>query len=397
MKILLPALQLILCSALILSCTPAKKIASKPTQGKRALTSQETESDIDSDLGEEFEENEEKLIDTLGGVLLTTLERDFPNPTVPRDAHAKAHACVHASFKVENSSLPESLRVGVFAENGKEFPAWVRFSNGNGQPRGKDKDQDVRGFAIKLMNVEGDKLLSSERQERTQDFLMVNSSEFFIKDLANYVQFVLSLQEGNPLKYLLLHPKDFYILMEAQRQKVSNPLHLSFFGATPYRLGSLGDPNRKAVKMSAVPCAASAESPADTSDPDLLRKAMVSTLSQSSACFEFRVQLRSDEAPESMPIEDATVHWRDQKALFHAIFSPWIKVATIQIPQQQFDTDRQNTFCENLSFTPWHSLPEHRPLGRTNRARRKVYEVISKYRHLKNLAPRGEPDPGYQP
>jgi hypothetical protein len=52
-----------------------------------------------------------------------------------------------------------------------------------------------------------------------------------------------------------------------------------------------------------------------------------------------------------------------------------------------------NYLSENLSFTPWHSLPEHRPLGNLNRARKKVYEATSRKRHLENNAPRAEPKP----
>jgi hypothetical protein len=48
-------------------------------------------------------------------------------------------------------------------------------------------------------------------------------------------------------------------------------------------------------------------------------------------------------------------------------------------------------FGDNLSFTPWHALSEHRPLGGIQRARRVVYETISKLRHGLNNAPRKEP------
>jgi hypothetical protein len=35
----------------------------------------------------------------------------------------------------------------------------------------------------------------------------------------------------------------------------------------------------------------------------------------------------------------------------------------------------------HLSFTPWHALPEHKPLGSINRLRKVVYERISNTRH----------------
>ena len=71
--------------------------------------------------------------------------------------------------------------------------------------------------------------------------------------------------------------------------------------------------------------------------------------------------------------------------------SPPIEVATIRIPRQTFDSPAQQAYCENLSFTPWHSLPEHRPLGGINRVRKAVYLAVSTLRHRLNQAPRVEP------
>jgi hypothetical protein len=64
--------------------------------------------------------------------------------------------------------------------------------------------------------------------------------------------------------------------------------------------------------------------------------------------------------------------------------SPLRQVATIRIPKQRFLTDEKLRYCDNLSFQPWHALPEHRPLGNINRSRKIIYEMISNYRHLMN-------------
>ena len=61
------------------------------------------------------------------------------------------------------------------------------------------------------------------------------------------------------------------------------------------------------------------------------------------------------------------------------------------VPQQVFDTDAQMKFCENLSFSPWHCLDAHRPLGGLNRLRRVLYQAISSLRHDINHAERKEP------
>jgi hypothetical protein len=64
--------------------------------------------------------------------------------------------------------------------------------------------------------------------------------------------------------------------------------------------------------------------------------------------------------------------------------SPYRKVATIRIPAQSFESPARMQYCENLVFSPWHTLPEHRPLGGINRAREVVYAVMSKRRHELN-------------
>ncbi|MEX0612760.1 MAG: hypothetical protein WD738_15425 [Pirellulales bacterium] len=85
-----------------------------------------------------------------------------------------------------------------------------------------------------------------------------------------------------------------------------------------------------------------------------------------------------------MPIEDPRVLWS-------AKLSPFVKVATVRIPPQKFHTPAQHEYGDNLSFNPWHCLPEHRPLGGINRARKIIYETMSKYRHARNSAPHDEP------
>jgi hypothetical protein len=85
-----------------------------------------------------------------------------------------------------------------------------------------------------------------------------------------------------------------------------------------------------------------------------------------------------------MPIEDPGKEWSEAA-------SPFRKVATLRIFRQDFDSAKQREFGENLSYTPWHALPEHRPLGGINRARKIVYNFISTFRHRYNNAPRREP------
>ena len=94
------------------------------------------------------------------------------------------------------------------------------------------------------------------------------------------------------------------------------------------------------------------------------------------ARFGFYVQRQSD--PSAMPIEDPTVEWK----------STWERVATIEIDAQDFDFPERWDWGNRLSFSPWHALDEHRPLGGINRARKIVYPASSDLRHENLNAPK---------
>ena len=63
--------------------------------------------------------------------------------------------------------------------------------------------------------------------------------------------------------------------------------------------------------------------------------------------------------------------------------SPKTKIATLRIPQQEISVD-QMEYCENLSFNPWNSVHEHRPLGAINYMRKPAYSTASKTRLKEN-------------
>src|SRR5262249_45420660 len=149
-----------------------------------------------------------------------------------------------------------------------------------------------------------------------------------------------------------------------------SPLRISYWSTTPSKLGPL------AVKYRASPDLAGAPPVPAIDSPERFRLVMAAHLAAAEARFAFSVQVQTD--PVAMPVEDPTVAWD----------APWQKVAEIRIPPQTFDTAEQLKFGEDLSFTPWHSRPEHRPLGGINRARKEIYRAISEQRHALNGVPR---------
>ncbi len=340
--------------------------------------------EIDADLGESVWPGEVAATRSIADLISRAIEETYPPEKRParRDAHPKAHGCVRARFAVD-AVLPENLAQGAFVP-GKTYDAWIRFSNGNSDPARADIKGDARGMAIKLMGVPGLKLLPEESAAQTQDFIMINHPVFFIDDPQDYLKLIERGESSNPLVKmtapLALGVKGALIARAISRKQIGNPLSTRFWSMVPYRLGD--DANKQAIKFSARPCTApTTDRIPENPDANYLRKAMVDTLAAGDACFDFLVQPRLSAA---MKVEDSKTEWKESEA-------PFIKVATITIPSQTFDSPEQLEFCENLSFTPWHSLPEHRPLGGVNRVRRTVYEQVSKVRHALNRAPREEP------
>jgi hypothetical protein len=66
-------------------------------------------------------------------------------------------------------------------------------------------------------------------------------------------------------------------------------------------------------------------------------------------------------------------------------------VATLRLPRQRFDSPAQMEFAKRLSYNPWHTIAEHRPLGNQSRARRRMYWELAKLRHTMNAVPHYEP------
>ncbi len=334
------------------------------------------------ELGKEYPSaNEESAIQAITQISIQQIEQNYQAGERParRDAHAKHHGCVRGEFIVE-ANLPEEMKVGVFKDSGKKFTACIRFSNSSGNPK-PDYQGDARGMAIKLIGVEGEKLLIDEL--RTQDFILVNNSVFSLRNLQDYVEFFVALTEakGNlPLKFFVPGYNPFKwrwhelkIFISAFNKKVASPLEIQYWSMTPYKFGD------RAIKFSVKPSADNISGRTASRSPNYLREAMIEHLNSKEACFDFLIQFQTD--AEQMPIEDSTIEWT----------SPFYKVATLKIPPQTFDSPEQMEFCENLSYTPWHALPEHQPLGATNRARKQIYTAISQRRHELNGVSRQEP------
>ncbi|MBJ9704106.1 catalase family protein [Acinetobacter calcoaceticus] len=337
--------------------------------------------EVDTVLGEKLQPNEDVLAQNIAQVIEKSIREQYTAGNALRDAHPKAHGCVRAEFHV-SKNIPVQFAKGVFIPD-QSYQAWIRFSNASNDASSADIDKDARGIAIKLLGVSGTKILESEKQATTQDFIMINHPVFFANDAKRYLSFINDVNSHNMIRKLhipfALGFKGTMNALGARNSQIANPLYARYWSMVPYQLG-LGN-DRQAVKYSVRACSATANNLPKNPSHDFLREALKNTLQQTDACMGFLIQPRTS---SQMLIEDSMTEW-DEKA------APFYQVATIHIPKQNFDTSEQNKFCENLSFTPWHALPAHKPLGAVNRMRKVIYENISRVRHDMNSAPRQEP------
>ena len=298
-----------------------------------------------------------------------------------RDAHAKATGCLRATFSV-NGDIPEHFQHSVFSQPGEEYKAWIRFSNGDMlvQPDGK---ADARGMAIKLMGVDGEKVAPELRGAKTQDFIMTNTPAFFNQNIFDYVDDMYYLAKLQRTRWFIslfpprLHPKKLYRAIQTVSGIIDTPLQAQYYSMLPYSLANTE------LKFSVKACAGMTFPTAgNKNDADYLTEVMAQQLNTQGACFDFMLQEKV--AGADMPLDDATVIWSEQD-------SPFIPVARINIPPQQFTGEEQQTFCEDLSMNPWHGVGQWQPIGSLNRARRLVYNAVSTFRHQQNDVSRFEP------
>jgi hypothetical protein len=266
----------------------------------------------------------------------------------------------------------------VFAEP-RTFDAWVRFGGPGPLSPPDIRDNGLLSLGVKLMGVEGEKLLDDERH--TQDFTALSSPTFTTPDVIENVKLQRRVLEGLPGFYFL-DPRDSHyldaIMQGLYSRANSSPLESMYWSTVPYLMGE-----GQAMRFSLHPRSDARTPIARRPEPNYLRHAMARTLAERPVEFDFRIQLQTD--PHRMPIENASVIWPER-------LSRPVTTARLHIPVQEFDSPEQLAFARSLSFQPWHCIAEHRPLGSQNRARRAIYYELSKLRQALNGDPRVEPD-----
>jgi len=355
--------------------------------------------------------DEARQIENIVRLTVEQMKKRYPGETaVARGVHPKDHGCVKATFQVMNP-LPAELCVGVFAKPGREYQAYIRYSNADVRigPDSTTAKHGSRGMAIKLLKVEGDRLIPKD-EPLTQDFLLVNHPVFAFANVEDYeVLSQVLLDDGDKAdaffkkritikdgKPDLTNPATVRALATKQiigrilslkvdgvqgafQTPPASPEENAYYSGAPYLFGA-----GKAMKYSVKPVAAPSGAVPNIADENYLRTAFTKRMTSPGAkelVLEFRVQIRS-KADLAMnkngletEIENACTEWDEKKY-------PFVTVACIRIPPQDFNTEAAKRLCENLFFTPWHSIKEHQPIGGINRLKLGVYQASSEFRHF---------------
>jgi hypothetical protein len=299
--------------------------------------------------------------------ILAGLQRDRAKKTgaMSRALHAKQHGGLRAELEVE--SLPKHLRVAAFSQV-RKYEGYVRFSNGSGA-RDSDKKPDLRGLALKLLDVPGKKLIKGMEGEKTQDLLFINASALAFRTVDEFV-FFMQASTSQALLPLRLFGRygfgtfGFMKRLLAAAHAVKSLATETYFSVAPIRFGDY------AARLSLVP----AQTDVPEKPSASLREELEGRIRKSPLVWTLRGQLFVSD--DKTPIEDTSVAWSESDA-------PPVTLAKLTLPAQDPSSeDGKKTFelVETLAFDPWHACEELRPLGAAMRARNPAYRESQKTR-----------------
>lgn len=308
--------------------------------------------------------NEAGIIAEIVDGTIADQERDHkPGTLARRDVHSKSHGTfTDARIRILDRVLAGNI--GLFGKSGFYYAATVRLSNG-APGVGPDIVPNVRGIAIKVHGVGGDKLLVGDEQSDCCDFLLANHPVSFHRHLEDYPAIRDLMAKGKVGEVLKRFKPEGRLLLKAVLKLVKNPLTIDYYSQTPYMFGD------RAVKYALIAQQRSSFfSLPNIFDGAYLRHAAERLLRKQVARFTLCVQFQQ----ECDPIEDPSIEWKGRL----------VPVAVLEIPRWRGDKVLTESSGEALSFNPWRTLPEHRPLGWVNRVREAVYRADFTWRTNKN-------------
>jgi len=294
------------------------------------------------------------------------------NPSL-RGVHPKSHGGFRG-LMVVREDLQEGDAVGIF-QPGKQYDVNIRFSNADPFASQDDSVGDSRGFAMKVLGVDGQKLFEDyphlQDEPNTQSFNLNTVPQFFSDNALTYrdfMQMALLESDGKTAKavrrfvpkLLVKNPAlAFRVITTFAKITSSSPENLfeaEYFSIAPFQHGN--GTFAPVVKYKVESCDDVIHDNV-TEGPNFLSQNLQSQLSQNGACLKFMIQ----DYKAGLHVEDLTRPWKES-------VSPFRELARIYIPKQDLVASE---IVRNWVINPWNTLPEHKPLGGINRTRLTSY------------------------
>jgi len=322
-----------------------------------------------------------KLVDAISDIQRTVANKkrkSSHNGETPilRGFHAKGFG-MSAKFKIRHD-VPPNVRVGLFAEGGKEFNANIRLSNAFSVKQ-KDSKFDQRGLAIRVF------LDGKHDPGNIQDFLMTNTPVSFGKDAQQFVKvskFLVDHSQPVALMRILLQPERLRILRQLFAG-ISTPSLAAerYWSRTPFQIGDYAmkfmvqlsetvDQKRICRKWKSIKAFFKRWIKRDYLQEEL--HALLCCLEKQeendgkSLKFDFRIQLYQDE--KKTPLENPSREWKERDA-------PFVTVAELEV----LNSDINDKEIEKMAFSPWNTK-DFVPLGTMNKVRKLVYDKSAEKR-----------------
>jgi hypothetical protein len=313
---------------------------------------------------ETLEKNEPELIQKMESLFRQKAVKEGDPPL--RCAHTISMGLLKGEFTVADD-LPDDLKIGLFKQPGT-YQALIRTSHSRLEGK-SNKVKDGRGFAIKLLGVDGEKCTKDPMFQKTQDLLLLSFPTIAIGTIKEFFIFRYYQLNWHPalfaLKTILDGRIGKFVRMLRAVHHDSSPLDIRYWSVTPYRFGE------RAVKFGLLPTSAYKSIVPEVLTENYLIDNMANHLANHEASFDFVIQFFKDQ--KTTPIENMGREWKEEDA-------PFVKIATLRIPKQDFQTPERYALAEDLSYSPVHARVEHKPLGGINRTRIFVYEQLWKFR-----------------
>jgi hypothetical protein len=302
---------------------------------------------------------EQAEFDAIGAELAALATERDGGTAKHRALHPKSHLGTRATLEI-NDGLPEHARQGLFAKPGT-YHCYVRFSNGAARFQ-HDREPDLRGFALKILDVDGKKALGDAR---TQDFLMIDAPKLAFRSVGEFMAIVRAGKDPKKLPQKLIGELGFFSavglivrVLGMVKGKRGTLADLTYYTVAPVSFGPY------AARLSLAPLHDPEPGARAGAHRDYLRDDASARQGKYTLRYQLRAQFFTTE--ERTPLERGDVEWP----------TAWVSLATLSLEVASNDPKKRealDAYVESLSFDPWHALEAHKPLGAIMRARKAAY------------------------